>query len=502
MSAPQTPGYLPGQSPVGYGMTPGVHHDTGLGVAAPPAAPYGMIPGQRHILPDQINLDAVQPDKIDLDDPGYGNREDGTRKGRGFLGELKRPDGDVSTELSIGVDMGGGKEVEIPTLVPTLTSQERDFLLALPPGDASKIPDSIVAKAKAFAQSRISAGKSPFADDSESPGASPPPVAPGAPNVLPQTHSIRSFRVTNDKGETVADMPDNPTAGNGNDYIKGQVQKIGDSLVSQAVNPADKEAAARATQFGLSLVGLMPIKDIQSAIVHRYDTDERNSISRETQEAKSKRLAMRGGGGGAPAGAAGPTKADKYQGQLDDKLRGSIDKIIDSERQGTKYAAISEQENNIAQMDKLLAQPNAMGQRVAVQRALLELTGKASRESEQAALTGASGKWEELKNKLSLWTSDDPQLSTKYIAEFRQMLATQRQYIAEQKTKIADSAATRAASEAFGYPEDQRSIAYSIVHNAMTGNNEGASAYKPTGSAPAAPSASSPVSPHLAKYLK
>jgi len=201
-------------------------------------------------------------------------------------------------------------------------------------------------------------------------------------------------------------------------------------------------------------------------------------------------------------GPVGPSKAEKFQNQLDGELRKSVDGIIESERKGSKYTAISEQENNIAQMDRLLAAPNAMGQRVAVQRALLELTGKASRESEQAALTGASGKWEELKNKLSLWTSDDPQLSKQYIAEFRQMLAVQRQYIAEQKAKIAEAAATRAAAEAFGYPEDQRNLAYAIVKGSMTGNFEGPAAYKPPQSGAAPAPSKPPVSSHLSKYLK
>lgn len=395
MTQPVTP-WIPGQAPV-----PGAHYGRltlpGVNDQQPPA-PYGMLPGQRHVIPDQINLDEplVQPEQVNLD------------------------------------------------------------------------------------------------------GGQPPQPTPGNPGVLPQTHSVRSFRVTNDKGETVAELPDNPNAGNGNDYYKAQVQKIGDSLISQAVTPEDKESAARATQFGLSLVGLMPLKDIQTAIVHRYDTDERNSIARAVQEAKNKRAAMMGHGG-----PVGPSKAEKFQNQLDGELRKSVDGIIESERKSSKYAAISEQENNIAQAERLLSAPNAMGQRIAVQRQLLELTGKASRESEQAAITGAAGKWEELKNRLSLWTSDDPQLSKQYIAEFRQMLAVQRQYIAEQKAKIAEAAATRAAAEAFGYPEDQRNLAYAIVKGSMTGNFEGPAAYKPPqgGSAPA-PSGKPPVSPHLSKYLK
>jgi len=83
-------------------------------------------------------------------------RVDGTIKGPGFLGELKRPDGKVSTEISIGVNMGG-KEMEIPTLVPTLTQSEIKHLL-----DGKKPTDAIVDKAVAHAKKRMDEGKSVF----------------------------------------------------------------------------------------------------------------------------------------------------------------------------------------------------------------------------------------------------------------------------------------------------------------------------------------------------
>ncbi|KKN03162.1 hypothetical protein LCGC14_1110370, partial [marine sediment metagenome] len=53
----------------------------------------------------------------------YGQRADGTQKGTGFFGELQLPDGGVATEYSVGVQLKskGGKETEIPSLVPTLT---------------------------------------------------------------------------------------------------------------------------------------------------------------------------------------------------------------------------------------------------------------------------------------------------------------------------------------------------------------------------------------------
>lgn len=102
--------------------------------------------------------------------PNYGTRGDGSPKGEGFLGVLKRPDGRVSSEISIGVNIDG-KEVEIPTLVPTLDKEEVQWLLTNDISDPAKIPDSIVGKATAFARQRIAAGQSPFASASESPKA-------------------------------------------------------------------------------------------------------------------------------------------------------------------------------------------------------------------------------------------------------------------------------------------------------------------------------------------
>ena len=88
----------------------------------------------------------------------WGLRADGTPKGPGFLGTLKRPDGRVSTELSIGVDFGKG-EVEIPSLVPTLTTQEVDYLLK-----GGKPTRMIIDKAVSHAKKRKASGLSLFAD--------------------------------------------------------------------------------------------------------------------------------------------------------------------------------------------------------------------------------------------------------------------------------------------------------------------------------------------------
>jgi len=90
-------------------------------------------------------------------DRGYGKRPDGTQKGRGYFGELKRPDGSISTEISIGVNLNG-QEMEIPTLVPGLSKQQIDSLLKGEP-----ITRDIIDIAVEHARKRLSEGKSPFA---------------------------------------------------------------------------------------------------------------------------------------------------------------------------------------------------------------------------------------------------------------------------------------------------------------------------------------------------
>lgn len=82
-------------------------------------------------------------------------------KGLGYFGELKRPDGKISTELSIGVNMDG-RETEIPSLVPTLTKTERDYLLG-----GNKPTEQIISKSIQHAKRRIAEGKNPFAQKGE-----------------------------------------------------------------------------------------------------------------------------------------------------------------------------------------------------------------------------------------------------------------------------------------------------------------------------------------------
>ena len=95
----------------------------------------------------------------------YGLRPDQTEKGRGYLNELKRPDGAVMTEYSIGMPING-VEMDVPTLVPDLTIDEIKSILSMPEG--GKIPKSVVRKAAEHAEKRVNAGKPVFATPEES----------------------------------------------------------------------------------------------------------------------------------------------------------------------------------------------------------------------------------------------------------------------------------------------------------------------------------------------
>jgi hypothetical protein len=104
-------------------------------------------------------------------------REDGSIKGMGFLGPLKRPDGGISSELGFGTEING-KEMEIPAMVPTLERHEINYLLNTPADKQHEadpqIWKSIAQKAFQHAVMRLKSGKSVWAEEGESP--TRPPV--------------------------------------------------------------------------------------------------------------------------------------------------------------------------------------------------------------------------------------------------------------------------------------------------------------------------------------
>ena len=90
----------------------------------------------------------------------FGRRPDGTNKGEGWLGRIPMKDGSnaVMTEQTIGVNVGG-KDMDIPLIVPTLSQSEIDELAS-----GGKPTDSMVRKAVEHAKKRLAEGKSPYKD--------------------------------------------------------------------------------------------------------------------------------------------------------------------------------------------------------------------------------------------------------------------------------------------------------------------------------------------------
>jgi murein DD-endopeptidase MepM/ murein hydrolase activator NlpD len=105
----------------------------------------------------------------------WDKRADGTAKGMGFLGLLQRPDGGVSSEISVDApasELGakGKGNVEFPLMVPGLTKPELDYLMTHDPASPDfqqNMPRSILAKAADHARARIAQGLSPFKQSGE-----------------------------------------------------------------------------------------------------------------------------------------------------------------------------------------------------------------------------------------------------------------------------------------------------------------------------------------------
>ena len=114
-----------------------------------------------------VPVEVKSPTPIMADDykgrEKWGKRPDGSDKGLGFLGLLPHKGNQVSSEISIGINVNG-KEMEVPSLVPTLTPAEVNHMLS-----GGKPTPEIIRKASEHAQMRLKEGKPVFATDQESP---------------------------------------------------------------------------------------------------------------------------------------------------------------------------------------------------------------------------------------------------------------------------------------------------------------------------------------------
>jgi hypothetical protein len=124
--------------------------------------------------------------------PADMRREDGSIKGSGFLGEYanrgaKEDYGKTSSEVSTGVEPERlGKNapkpdaegyVDVPTMIPTLSKNEIDYLLDTPLKSLNKnnprLFGHIADKSAEYAKARLDQGKSQWASPNESPVAPP-----------------------------------------------------------------------------------------------------------------------------------------------------------------------------------------------------------------------------------------------------------------------------------------------------------------------------------------
>ena len=89
--------------------------------------------------------------------PSYGRRQDNSLKGSGHFGLLKRPDGQVSTELSAEMD-----GLEFPLISPALDGIEIQYLL-----NGGEPTREMYERSYKYALMRKNAGQSPFAEEGE-----------------------------------------------------------------------------------------------------------------------------------------------------------------------------------------------------------------------------------------------------------------------------------------------------------------------------------------------
>ena len=124
-----------------------------------------------------------------------------------------------------------GKEIDVPSIIPTTTHEERAWILKNANNDAAwKTAEghAIVAKAADFAKQRIAQGKSPFAGDDES---------PSSDLLRDKDGNIKKFSV-NDLQNMV-----NKSASFGNLVLSSYAQMHGNDALMKEVEGKKKEIA-------------------------------------------------------------------------------------------------------------------------------------------------------------------------------------------------------------------------------------------------------------------
>ena len=207
-------------------------------------------------------------------------RADGSIKSdKGFLGPVQNAvSGKTMTELSIGIGING-QEMEVPSMVPTLTPEEIEILRTNNfEGRAEDIPESIMRKAKEHAEMRIKQGLNPFYQDGEE----------GAD--LPRnTNQTESASMLESIIEGASMIPE--TVGN---YFVRPNEAGGPSLVSPRQVGSDLKTLG-GTMWGAAkeapLSFLMDILPIIGEIRSGADVDKFTDLANEAEAAGDTRMA-------------------------------------------------------------------------------------------------------------------------------------------------------------------------------------------------------------------
>lgn len=100
------------------------------------------------------------------DKQNFGKRPDGSEKGLGYLGKIKRPDGSVMTEVTSGFEING-KETDIPLITKYSTKEDLEYLKNADLQSKeffNKMPNGLVERAIKHAMDRQKQGLPIYAD--------------------------------------------------------------------------------------------------------------------------------------------------------------------------------------------------------------------------------------------------------------------------------------------------------------------------------------------------
>lgn len=121
------------------------------------------VPDNSNTVPNAgTNLRATLPPPQN----NFGNRPNGTPKGTGWMGVIKRPDGNVMTEVTTGVEING-KETDIPLITPYSTKADIEYLKSADVQGKDfyeKMPKGLMDRAVRHANERMKSGKSVYKD--------------------------------------------------------------------------------------------------------------------------------------------------------------------------------------------------------------------------------------------------------------------------------------------------------------------------------------------------